>query len=145
MFWIRESFECIGRLKSMCRCAGFLKKCSILGIRPGFKYPLISGYTEFSIKYFMIDVWQCSEYALDSKYARLLNMLGLYRALCKLYSRYFECLESWISSGFECIRSLNMLELQTVLNKIFHRRYLTGFWIYCSFKICKGSEYVRVY
>ena len=31
-----------------------------------------------------------------------------------------------------------------VLNKILHRIYLTGFWIYHGFKICQGSEYIRV-
>ena len=33
----------------------------------------------------MIDVWECSEYVLDFEYARVLNMLGLYRVLCELY------------------------------------------------------------
>ena len=31
-----------------------------------------------------------------------------------------------------------------VLNKILHRIYLTGFWIYHGFKICQGSEYITV-
>ena len=31
-----------------------------------------------------------------------------------------------------------------VLNKIFHRIYLTGFLIYHGFKICQSSEYIRV-
>ena len=36
-----------------------------------------------------------------------------------------------------------MLHLR-VLNKIFHRIYLTGFLIYHGFKICQSSEYIRV-
>ena len=49
----------------------------------------MSGYTRFSIKYFMIDVWQYSEYALDSEYATVLNMLRLHRVLNKiLHHRY---------------------------------------------------------
>ena len=31
-----------------------------------------------------------------------------------------------------------------VLNKTLHCIYLTEFWIYHSFKICQGSEYIRV-
>ena len=34
-------------------------------------------------KYFTTDVWQYSEYVLDSDYARLLSMLGLYMVLNK--------------------------------------------------------------
>ena len=59
----------------------------------------MSGYTRFWIKYFVIDVWQYSEYALDSEYATVLNMLGSHK----------------------------------VVNKIFHHKYLTGFWICLEF------------
>ena len=34
------------------------------------------GYRRIWMTYFMIDVWQHSEYALDSEYAKVLNMLG---------------------------------------------------------------------
>ena len=47
----------------------------------------------------MIDVWQYSEYALDSEYATVLNMLGSHK----------------------------------VVNKIFHDKHLTGFWICLQF------------
>ena len=53
----------------------------------------MSGYTRFWIKYFVIDVWQYSEYAT------VLNMLGSHK----------------------------------VVNKIFHHKYLTGFWICLEF------------
>ena len=43
----------------------------------------------------------------------------------------------------EYAKVLNMLNLRD-LNKILHRVYLTGFWIYHGFKICQGSEYIRV-
>ena len=59
----------------------------------------MSGFTRFWIKYFVIDVWQYSEYALDSEYATVLNMLGSHK----------------------------------VVNKIFHHKYLTGFWICLEF------------
>ena len=36
-----------------------------------------------------------------------------------------------------------MLHLR-VLNKIFHRIYLTGFLIYHGSKICQSYEYIRV-
>ena len=60
---------------------------------------ICQGYTRFWIKYFVIDVWQYSEYALDSEYATVLNMLGSHK----------------------------------VVNKIFHHKYLTGFWICLEF------------
>ena len=44
----------------------------------------MSGLHKVLNKYFMIDIWQYSEYALDSDYARLLSMLGLHMALNKL-------------------------------------------------------------
>ena len=70
---------------------------------------------------------------------------------------------SWICQGYTCFcvncilkilsifnvlsseyaKVLNMLNLRD-LNKILHRVYLTGFWIYHGFKICQGSEYIRV-
>ena len=31
-----------------------------------------------------------------------------------------------------------------VLNKMLHHIYLKGFWIYHGFKICQGSEYIKV-
>ena len=49
----------------------------------------------------------------------------------------------WSSEGFECIRSLNMLYVR-ILNKRLYHIYLTGFWIYHGFKICQGSNYMRV-
>ena len=45
---------------------------------------LCQGYTRFWTKYFVIDVWQYSEYALGSEYATVLNMLGLQRLWIKL-------------------------------------------------------------
>ena len=41
------------------------------------------------MKYFIIDVWQYYEYALNSEYARVLNMLGLHIALNTIiHNRY---------------------------------------------------------
>ena len=50
------------------------------------------------MKYFMMDVWQYYEYALDSEYARVLNMLGLHMILNKILdnrylSGFWICLE----------------------------------------------------
>ena len=52
---------------------------------------------------------------------------------------------SWVLNmlRFKCIRSLNML-YSRVLSINTYRIYLTGFWIYHGFKICQGSEYIRV-
>ena len=55
----------------------------------------------FNKKYFLIDFWQYSEYALNSEYDTVLNILGLH----------------------------------TIVTKISHHRYLTGFWICVEFWI----------
>ena len=43
------------------------------------------GFTKVSNKIFVIDVWQYSEYALDSEYETVLNMLGLHRVVHKIF------------------------------------------------------------
>ena len=53
----------------------------------------MSGLYKVLNKYFMIDVWQYSEYALDSDYARLLSMPGLYMVLNK-----FAIMDIWQGS-----------------------------------------------
>ena len=61
---------------------------------------ICQGYTRFWIKYFMIDVWQYSKYALDSEYSRVLDMLGLHMILNKiLHHRYLAGF--WIVSSSE--------------------------------------------
>ena len=37
------------------------------------------------MKYFVIDVWQYSEYAFDSEYATALNMLGSHKVVDKSF------------------------------------------------------------
>ena len=69
------------------------KKMRVLG------FWIFQGYTRFWIKYFMIDVRQYYEYALDSKYTRGLNILGLHMVLNKvLRNRYLTGL--WIDLEF---------------------------------------------
>ena len=53
----------------------------------------ISGLHKVLNKDLMIDVWQYSEYALGSEYARFLNMLGLYIVLNK-----FSIMDIWQGS-----------------------------------------------
>ena len=43
----------------------------MLHLRYSAGFWIFQSYTNFSIKYFMIDVWQSSEYALDYEYARV--------------------------------------------------------------------------
>ena len=50
---------------------------------------------------------------------------------------------SWVLNMITFWMYLNMLYLRD-LNKILHRIYLTSFWLYHSFKICHGPEYIRV-
>ena len=61
---------------------------------------ICQGYTRFWIKYFVIDVWQYSEYALDSEYGTVLNKLGSHKVVSKIfYHKYLTgfwiCLEFW--------------------------------------------------
>ena len=61
---------------------------------------ICQGYTRFWIKYFVIDVWQYSEYALNSEYATVLNMLGSHKVVNKiLHHKYLTgfwiCLQFW--------------------------------------------------
>ena len=37
------------------------------------------------MKYFLIDVCQYSEYALDSEYAMVVNILGLHKVVIKIF------------------------------------------------------------
>ena len=53
----------------------------------------------------MIDVWRYYKYALDSEYARVLNMQGLHIVLNKiLHNRYLTgfwiCLEFWTCQSY---------------------------------------------
>ena len=91
-------------------------KCSILDIRQGSEYALISectriinipgfwichGYTRFWIKYLMIGVWHYDEQALDSEYVRVLNMLELHMVLNKIpRNRYWQGSEYVSSSEY---------------------------------------------
>ena len=79
---------------------------------------ICQGYTRFWTKYFLIDVSQYSEYALDSEYATVLNMLGSHK----------------------------------VVNKIFHYKYLTGFWVclefwkyQCYTEFCRKQSVIHVW
>ena len=81
-------------------------------------------YTGFCRKQPIVHVRQSSEYS-GSQYARAWRYM-LHMVLCIVFC-------SSVSS-----------QLQRVLNKILHRIYLAGFWIYHRFKICQGSECTRV-
>ena len=107
----------------LCYChTGFLIKSSILDIRQGSEYALISeytrvvnilgfwicqGYTRFWIKYFMIDIWQYYEYALDSEYARVLNMQGSHMVLNKIsHNAHFIRSNLWVAQNERFIVNL---------------------------------------
>ena len=98
-FWICFDF----RIYQSSEYTGFLK---------------MAGYTRFWIKCFVIDVWQYSEYVLDSEYSTVLNMLGSNK----------------------------------VVNKIFHHKYFTGFWICFEFwkhqfytEFCRKQPVIHVW
>ena len=80
----------------------------------------------------MIDIRQGSEYALISKYTRVLNILGFW--ICQGYTRFwikYFVIDVWQYSEYATV--LNMLGSHKVVNKIFHHKYLTGFWICLQF------------
>ena len=137
------------------------------------------------MKFPKIDIWLGSEYVSSSKYASftqgsvenapsymfdrvlsipqcarasVVNFARLRRVLFKLCFKglwYLECLEFWICYGFECIRSLNILQLQRIWRKYFiayipefisrtlHWRCLAGFWIFLGFWVYQDSKYAR--
>ena len=79
----------------------------------------MSGLYKFWIKYFMIDVWQYSEYDLDSEYATVANMLGSHKVVNKIFHHkyltgFWMCLEFWSHT------------------------FLTGFWVFPGLSICQG-------
>ena len=60
----------------------------------------MSGLYKFWIKYFMIDVWQYSEYDLDSEYATVANMLGSHKVVNEIFHHkyltgFWICLDFW--------------------------------------------------
>ena len=86
----------------------------------------------------MLDIGQGSEYALISKYTRVLNILGFW--ICQGYTRFwikYFVIDVWQYSEYaldsEYVTVLNMLGLHKVVNKILHYKYLTGFWIRVEF------------
>ena len=48
------------------------------------RFPNISGLHKVLKKYFVIDVWQYSEYALDLEYVTVLDMLGSHKVVNKI-------------------------------------------------------------
>ena len=90
------------------------------------------------IKCSILDVRQGSKYALFSEYTRVLNILGFWvrQGYTRFWIKYF-VIDVWQYSEYaldsEYAAALNMLGLHKVVNKIFHHRYLTGFWICLKF------------
>ena len=63
------------------------------------------GYTRFSIQYLVIRAWQYSEYALESEYAIVLNMLRLDISLWIKFSNtdIWQGSEYALSSEYACV------------------------------------------
>ena len=59
---------------------------------------ICQGCSRFSIKYFMIDIWQYYEYAFYSEYVRVLNMLRLLVVLNK-----FSKIDIWHGSEYASV------------------------------------------
>ena len=103
------------------------------------KFWICQGYTRFWIKYFLIEVWQYSEYALDSEYVKVLNPL-LHKAASKIFNHnyltgFWICLEFWIyhfytrfcrkQPGYTFDRFLSILWALNMLGF----EYMQGSWI----------------
>ena len=84
-----------------------------------------------------MDIRQGSEYALISEYIIVLNILGfwIYQDYTRFWKKYFVTDVWQYSEVFdsEYVTVLNMLRSYKVVNKIFHHKYLTGFWICLEF------------
>ena len=104
---------------------------------------ICQGYTRFWIKYFVIDVWQYSEYALDSEYATVLNMLGSHKVVNKIFHyKYLTgfriCFEFW---KYQCYtgfcRKQPVIHVWQVSEHSLGSQSVRA-WIY------KGCEYAKV-
>ena len=89
--------------------------------------------------YFDFRIYQSSEYT------RFLNMSGLQR----FWIKYF-VIDVWQYSEYATV--LNMLGSHKVVNKIFHHKYLTGFWIWpefwkyqCYIVFCRKQPVIHVW
>ena len=105
----------------------------------------------------MFDILQGSEYALISEYTIVLNILGVW--IGQGYTRFgikYIVIDVWQYSEYaldsEYATVLNMLRLHKVVNKIFHHRYLTGFWIcfkfwkyQCYTEFCRKQPVIHVW
>ena len=94
---------------------------------------ICQGYTRFWIKYYVIDVWQYSEYALGSEYATVLNMLGSHKIGNNIFHHkyltgFWICFEFW---KYQCYTEFSRKASHTCL---------TGFWVLNI----QGLEYKRV-
>ena len=99
----------------------------------------------------LLDIRQGSEYALNSEYTRVLNILG--SRICQCFTRF------WIK--YFVIDVLQYSEYATVLNtlgshkcanKTVHHKYLTGFWIcleswkyQCYIGFCRKQPIIHVW
>ena len=102
------------------------------------KFWLYRASKGFLIKCSILDIRQDSEYALSSEYTRVLNILGFW--ICQGYTRFrvkYFVIDVWQYSEYaldsEYAMVLSILGSHKAVNKIFHYKYLTGFWIYLEF------------
>ena len=98
------------------------------------------------MKYFLIDGWKNSGYALDSEYAMVLNILGLRKVMNKIFHQ---------GSIFHCTSYMfgRFLSIPSVLNMLGHEYVrvanMPKFCVNCILKILSilnvmNSEYAKV-
>ena len=128
-------------------CQGYTRsriKFSIINIWRGSRYASSSEYTSVTqgsvenTPSYMFDRFLSMLLALNMRelhYTRVVNMPRLHMVLCKLYfkdSSHSKCLELWVLNmlRFWKYQESKYAILKKVPNKILHRIYLTGFWMY---------------
>ena len=78
----------------------------------------------------MDGLWICQGYTWF-RVICILKILSILNVLSSEYARVLNVSGVWVA-------------ILRVLNKVLQCIYLTGFWIYHGFKMCQGSEYIRV-
>ena len=101
-------------------------------------------YKRFWIKYFIVYIWQGSEYIAILNHARVLNILGFW--ICQdslkktLHHRYLTGFKMFLRF---CKRVLNMPDYTGFLKKMLYHRCMTGFQLFFRFWIWLGYKYAR--
>ena len=122
----------------ICLISEYTRVVNILG------FWICQGSTRLWIKNFMTDLWQCSEYALDSEYANVFKYLGLHMVLNKIlhHRQYLKCF--WICIEFwTCQCHTGFCRKQPIMHVWRSSEYSSGCQYARAWRY-KGYEYANV-